>query len=348
MIVLFQVRSNHEKTFGKALAQAMNHASFNPIGLLNIIILIIHTPFISYVHASNKREPFNLDSMAGEMESAESSSTVLCSTMEALSQDCLILILEFLSNTTDFDWFRLSSHRNYAVYGAFLRVQFQGFNVLFEGTTRQELIRSWMDIESGIPMIPSLYFSFINSFDECYRGCTGYVTLHRYHYNSGKSIIRGITSDYHFPFLSILLQSTHVNGTGTNNLETILLCLFQNGRFRQILLYDELGRPRIVQLGLDDLDNLLSGGSIKYRGPKRDRWLQGYWRLLNESALLDAPLEDCSNAESVNHDDHVFTCTITCIDRNGTCGPVITRVLAVTLMAALTLITLLLLTTVKM
>lgn len=266
-----------------------------------ILLKVVASLLMYYVHASNEREPFHT---AGEMESADSSSTIPSSTLDTLSNDCLILCLEFLSNSTDFDHFRWSSRRNCAVYRTFLRMKFQGLNVLFEGTTRQQMIRSWADIEGGIPMIPGFYFPSSSVTEK--NKVSGYVTLHRYHRKSKKSVIRGITTNHQLPFLSFLLKWTILNDTIQQ--ETILLSVFEGDYSRQILFYDKFGHSSNILFGLEIFDMLLSGQVIKYKGQRQDRWLQGHLQLLNQTALAvtdlpqsptqtDAMYEDCDHCD---------------------------------------------------
>lgn len=227
------------------------------------------------------------------MDDAAASSSHCSSALDILSQDCLIVCLEFLNNTSDFDWFRWSSRRNCAVYNDFLRIKFQCLGVLFEGMTRQQRIRSWTDIELEIPIIPGFYFTL--------NRMRGYITLYQYHRNSKKSIIRGITTENKLPFLSFLLQSTFENGTLS---KTILLCLFHENSVHQILLYDEFGRTRLFMFGPEDLETLLSGRVISHRSYRHEGWLQGKWRLSNLSRMVkDTPSQARINVVMINSGD---------------------------------------------
>lgn len=241
----------------------------------------------------NHREPFH--NSAGDMETdleyslseEMDANDPICPPVSmcipvpaALSQDCLMVCLEYLNESDDFDSFRSVSRLHADAFRAYLRFRFKSIEMLFNETWCQKRIQSWQDIENDIPIVPGLYLKELKGLNAS--TCTAYPTLSRFHQITKKSIIRGLSGDPQLPFLSFRLTTSSSIG---DYYKAILVCIFEKGQIRRIMLFNKLEDSSSLICGPKLLDLLLNGQPIKYQGSRHTYWLQRSWTLVNDSAV---------------------------------------------------------------
>ena len=219
-----------------------------------------------------------------------------------LSTECLSIIVEFLKNMTEINQFNLVSYRHREACRSFLQLQFRDLRTIIEPKPRQQRIKSWMDIEEQIPIVPELYINFFRGTNDR----VSYYSLLQFHEDSKSPIVRGLTKRHKVPFLSLLVTTE----TNIGPDYSIVICIFAKAKIQRSFIFDEHRYPRFLSLYLEDLDVLLDGHSLRFVEAKRKNrgrvMLRRYWKLMEQTSAKNMISGTSRVDGDTSHDRHQY------------------------------------------